>query len=133
METTAITRILKLPAWALATDGAVKLKDCGLTAPPSLVVRGLAARERTAMKTCSAWPDALSELLEVRRAHGPMTNLAAVSAEMKDWKWWETEAFADVLGRAFANRSHLPRVPQITKQVQRRARSASQKTHESPN
>ena len=133
METTAITRILKLPAWALATDGAVKLKDCGLTAPPSLVVRGLAARERTAMKTCSAWPDALSELLEVRRAHGPMTNLAAVSAEMKDWKWWETEAFADVLGRAFANRSHLPRVPQITKQVQRRARSASQKTHEPPN
>ena len=89
---------------------AVKVGDCGLAAPPSILTRGRAARERTSRITCTTWADSLAELNVARLDAGPMTNLAAQQngRRLLDMPWWTSPVFADVLDEAWTNRSQIP-------------------------
>ena len=40
-------------------------------------------------------------MITARQLYGPMANLSATSSsELRDYSWWKSEAFADVLARA---------------------------------
>jgi hypothetical protein len=64
-----------------------------------LEMRSKAAQYRTAVKTCTCWREELQALDFARREYGPCQNLSE-NMPLRDFPWWASEAFADVLRRA---------------------------------
>jgi len=103
-EACYIERTVKIAHNSLPKFLPAKFKELGLPSCHSVVIRGQAARERCARKTCSTWRGMAEELEKSRKEHGPLKNLAAAMADLVDYDWWKARAYADVLKEAF-NRS----------------------------
>ena len=75
-------------------------KQFGMINVVSIAARSNAALVRAARSTCSSWRFWSEELRQARVAHGPMLNCVPENESLRDNYWWDSEAFADALGRA---------------------------------
>ena len=98
-EVSAIEKILHAPHNSIPKHAAAILNQSGMRRFIDLEMRSKAAQYRTAVKTCTCWREELQALDFARREYGPCQNLSE-NMPLRDFPWWASEAFADVLRRA---------------------------------
>jgi hypothetical protein len=100
-EKSALEKVMHAPHNSFPGNAAFLLDQAGLVPLRSIVVRGEAARYRTALRTCTCWREEWQSLSATRVEHGPMANRAVCDPKLlKDYPRWDSEAFVDVLARA---------------------------------
>lgn len=100
-EKSAIEKTMHAPHNSFVGSSAFYLEQAGMVPFSSILVRGEAARVRTAALTCTCWRQEWELLSSARLELGPMINRSIHPPHgLKDYPKWKSEAFVDVLERA---------------------------------
>jgi hypothetical protein len=101
-EQSAFEKTTKAPHNTFANKAAFYLGEAGMVPFKSLELRGLAARYRAARTTCTCWSAEWEALCAARWEYGPLANrVVKDKRHWKDYGRWNSEAFVDVLARAY--------------------------------